>query len=180
MENQKEEKEDKKNLGQKVKSKAIIGLLILFGFWIGWDLGAYTYLYKYIPYAREKETLKWVKEYDKYVKDIHKNDNIGGNTPEETIDLFIDALKKGDYELASKYFVAEEQEKWGKKLKEAKRENIIEWTDELEKYKKIWNKEKQNENKFEFWYNTGTGKGEITNSIMIEKNTSNKWKIGGF
>jgi len=39
----------------------------------------------------------------------YKADTYGGETPEETLRLFIDALEKKDYELASKYFVVEEQ-----------------------------------------------------------------------
>ncbi len=31
-------------------------------------------------------------------------DTYGGKTPQETLDLFVDALRKGDVELASKYF----------------------------------------------------------------------------
>ncbi len=37
-----------------------------------------------------------------------KFDTYGGQTPQETLDLFIDALKKGDVKLASKYFVLRE------------------------------------------------------------------------
>ena len=37
-----------------------------------------------------------------------KADTYGGKTPEETLGMFIDALKKGDIELASKYFVLRE------------------------------------------------------------------------
>ena len=50
----------------------------------------------------------------KYFKDLerqYREDPYGGNTPEETLQLFIDALKKGDMELASKYFVIEDQPK---------------------------------------------------------------------
>ena len=36
-----------------------------------------------------------------------KADTWGGKTPQETLDLFIDALRKGDVELASKYFLIE-------------------------------------------------------------------------
>ena len=36
-------------------------------------------------------------------------DTYGGKTPAETLRLYIDAVKKGDYELASKYFVAKDQ-----------------------------------------------------------------------
>lgn len=37
-------------------------------------------------------------------------DVYGGATPEETLKLFTDALKKGDTELASRYFLIEDQE----------------------------------------------------------------------
>src|SRR3989338_4949211 len=52
----------------------------------------------------------------RYYADLEKQyaeDTYGGKTPEETLQLFIDALKAGDIELASKYFVVEER---GKKL----------------------------------------------------------------
>ena len=40
-------------------------------------------------------------------EDAMKADTWGGKTPQETLDLFIDALRKGDVELASKYFLIE-------------------------------------------------------------------------
>src|SRR3989338_7176316 len=55
----------------------------------------------------------------RYYADLEKQyaeDTFGGKTPEETLQLFIDALKAGNIELASKYFVKEEQEKWLKNL----------------------------------------------------------------
>ncbi len=42
-------------------------------------------------------------------------DTYGGKTPKETLDLFVAALKKGDIDLASKYFLLDEnlsREKW--------------------------------------------------------------------
>ena len=42
----------------------------------------------------------------------YENDTYGGTTPEATLALFIDALKKGDIDLASKYFVVDEREAW--------------------------------------------------------------------
>ncbi len=36
-------------------------------------------------------------------------DTTGGKTPLETLDMYINAIGKGDYELASKYFVIEDQ-----------------------------------------------------------------------
>ena len=45
-------------------------------------------------------------------------DTIGGETPQETLRMFIDAVEAGDYELASKYFVIEKQEEWEEDLEE--------------------------------------------------------------
>lgn len=46
------------------------------------------------------------------------NDKYGGKTPEETYQMFLDALKKKDIELASKYFVLEKQEEYKNLLKD--------------------------------------------------------------
>lgn len=43
--------------------------------------------------------------------EVMRNDTYGGKTPEETFDLFLDALSKGDVELASKYYDVKVQEK---------------------------------------------------------------------
>jgi hypothetical protein len=45
--------------------------------------------------------LDWQTKYEKAMAE----DIYGGKTPEETLKLFIEALEKGDIELASKYFV---------------------------------------------------------------------------
>ena len=38
-------------------------------------------------------------------------DTYGGKTPQETLRMYIDAVEKGDYELASKYFIEKNREK---------------------------------------------------------------------
>lgn len=43
-------------------------------------------------------------------------DKVGGKTPQETLALYIDAVEKGDYDLASKYFVLDKQESERKSL----------------------------------------------------------------
>src|SRR3989338_9277319 len=48
-------------------------------------------------------------EQDIYQKQLA--DTICGKTPQETLRLYIEAVEKGDYELASKYWVMEKQEK---------------------------------------------------------------------
>ncbi len=61
-------------------------------------------------------------------------DTYGGKTPEETLTMFIDALKKGNINLASKYFLLEQntqnpnyltRKKWEDALALAKSENKL-------------------------------------------------------
>jgi len=51
---------------------------------------------------------EYLRYYDA-LKQAYAEDKYGGETPEETLQLFIDALKAEDIELASKYFVVEKQ-----------------------------------------------------------------------
>jgi hypothetical protein len=46
----------------------------------------------------------------------YKEDKFGGKTPEETYEMFLDALRKKDIELASKYFVLDKQDEYKKVL----------------------------------------------------------------
>ena len=82
----------------------------------------------------------------------YKTDKIGGQTPEETFDMFIEALKKEDIELASKYFVLQKQDEWEKTLGEYKKNNLLaNFVLELENTEKTWEKSKKNnENAIEF------------------------------
>ncbi|MCH7883393.1 hypothetical protein IIA95_03195 [Patescibacteria group bacterium] len=56
----------------------------------------------------------------------YAEDTYGGKTPEETLELFIDALKAGDIELASKYFVIDEQEEIKNDLMQVKQDTGLE------------------------------------------------------
>jgi hypothetical protein len=64
--------------------------------------------------------LDWQANYEKAMRE----DTYGGKTPEETLKMFIDALKKEDVELASKYFIlrldGSVDPKWAEGLEEAK------------------------------------------------------------
>src|SRR3989344_5041167 len=55
-------------------------------------------------------------------------DTYGGKTPQETLDLFASALEKGDIELASKYFLLDEnlsREKWVTRLNDIKNRKLL-------------------------------------------------------
>ena len=59
------------------------------------------------------------------LQEQYANDIYGGDTPEETLELFIQALESGDVELASKYFVVEKQEEGLYDLEIASKENNL-------------------------------------------------------
>lgn len=69
-----------------------------------------------------KQMNQVAEELDKAGKDEYKAmmaDIYGGKTPQETLKLYIEAVEKGDYELASRYFVFDKQEEWNDNLSKA-------------------------------------------------------------
>lgn len=177
METQKEEnKEEINKLASSKKSKILLAAIIIAGVLIGWEIGIRVYFYYIRPYFSGMAYRNYV---DDYIQ-LQLNDKVGGDTPEETVDLFIAALKKGDYDLASKYFVIDEQEKWKKMFDEATKQQNEDWAKEIEGSKNFWHKEIQAEDKIEFWYNTGEGENKRTHSVYLQKNMNNKWKINHF
>ena len=72
---------------------------------------------QYLKWVDRYEEAKYKKIYDQYIE-AQKNDTYGGKTPEETFDLFLDALKKNDAELASKYYIIDNQAKALEELKD--------------------------------------------------------------
>ncbi|OHA07435.1 MAG: hypothetical protein A2934_05600 [Candidatus Sungbacteria bacterium RIFCSPLOWO2_01_FULL_47_10] len=76
-------------------------LLIGVGAAVFFGIGYYGY-YNSPEYQAEQEVESLTRQY--------MEDTYGGETPEETLELFISALEKGDVELASKYFVLDKQE----------------------------------------------------------------------
>lgn len=62
--------------------------------------------------------------YDEWQEDFYQRalaDTVGGKTPQDTLRMYIEAVEKGDYELAAKYFILEKQEE---ELKVFKNKNI--------------------------------------------------------
>ena len=65
--------------------------------------------------------------YDAYVAS-QASDGIGGKTPQETLDLFVAALRAGDVDLASKYFTVDDRgcrEKWVRYFNDLKVKNLL-------------------------------------------------------
>ncbi|MGC8651284.1 MAG: hypothetical protein ACP5RX_01555 [Minisyncoccia bacterium] len=81
-----------------------IGLLSVLGFWF------------FSPQMRQARQLKnSLESFNKALKTEEQkyvSDTYGGTIPEETYRLFLEALKKQDIELASKYFILDKQEEY--------------------------------------------------------------------
>ncbi|MEK9195306.1 MAG: hypothetical protein AAB975_02935, partial [Patescibacteria group bacterium] len=72
-------------------------------------------------YRQEQEAMRRLEAIERQ----YQNDTYGGDTPEETLRLFIDALKKEDIDLAAKYFVIDKQEEWLGNLQKIKEKNML-------------------------------------------------------
>ncbi|MEK7115422.1 MAG: hypothetical protein AAB862_00545, partial [Patescibacteria group bacterium] len=78
----------------------------------------------------DTRTFKTAGEFENYYKnldEVYKKDTYGGATPEETLALFIDALKKGDTDLAAKYFVPEKQKQEAEDLRIGKEKGNLDF-----------------------------------------------------
>lgn len=62
----------------------------------------------------------------------YQADTDGGKTPKETLEMFIAALEKEDFDLASRYFVLTKQKEWRGVFPKLKNKNNFNWfVDEL-------------------------------------------------
>lgn len=116
-------------------------------------------------------------EYTKHLENQYKNDTYGGFTPEETLQLFIDALKKGDVDLAAKYFVIEKQDERGQAFANwknlGKLAAIIAVLEKAENGKEIF------PGNYEF--SVANEKNEAEFIIDLRKNElTKKWKLEDF
>jgi len=77
---------------------------------------------------------RFENEFNKFLKE----DKYGGKTPQETYNLFVETLKKGDIESASQYFYWERQEIKRQEFQKLKDENKLnEYIDNLPKWEEL-------------------------------------------
>jgi hypothetical protein len=107
----------------------VIGLFSVFCFWF------------LSPQMRQARQLKkGLESFDKAIKAEEQKyaaDTYGGTTPEETYQLFLEALKKQDIELASKYFILDKQETYKQFFTDIK--NNDKWDEMIEDLLKLDN-----------------------------------------
>ena len=79
-----------------------------------------------LPYYQSWKMGQNYREFEKSMYDYWKKDIYGGKTPQETYEMYINALKNGDLEKASKYYWWEKQVPQEKKLAQLKQDNKLE------------------------------------------------------
>ncbi len=138
------------------------------------------------------------KSYGKFENDLNAylaGDNYGGRTPKETYELFVEALKKGDVDLASKYYLWDKQAKQRDRFRKMKIEGRLDafakelppweeleegehWDPDVKRF--IWTKEYEEETVYsevlqrEISFPSGEGDTEIDFTL---NNQSQIWKI---
>src|SRR3989344_4719866 len=108
------------------RNKFFLGVCIFFAvvFFLIIVIDGWNYYDQWKGEKRIDELAQELRRLDKEDYERKAADKIGGKTPQETLDLFIQAVENGDYELASKYFVVEKQEEELKSLQNSPKENI--------------------------------------------------------
>ncbi|TSC91551.1 MAG: hypothetical protein CEN90_349 [Parcubacteria group bacterium Licking1014_17] len=105
---------------------------------------------------------------------IASGDIIGGATPEETYDLFMDALKSKDFKLASRYFVTSKQESWEKTFIASEDKGITDkLIAEFEKARAGWLLKKEDDKSATYIYKVSS---DISVNIIFVKGDK-IWKI---
>lgn len=133
--------------------------------------------------------LIWAKFFKYDINEVYKKaesdyvvtmtaDTYGGKTPQETLDLFVAALRKGDVELASKYFLLDEnasREKWLIFLKDVEQKGLLtKMANDISKDAKPFGTPSENE----FYFGLFNKDGIVAIPIDMRLNKySNLWKI---
>jgi len=100
--------------------------LLMFGGLAVVVLGMAGYLF-WERYRGYEEYNNYIKLEQRYIQAMTE-DTYGGKTPQETLDLFVAALEAEDVELASKYFMLDDnlsREGWAKELQAIKDRNVM-------------------------------------------------------
>lgn len=115
----------------------VLAVVVLGGLLIWLGPGFYN---DYKTWQFTKQMNQISEELDKAKKDEYQAmmaDTYGGKTPQETLRMYITAVEKGDYDLASKYFVREKQEKEPNNFDGASEDNLKIYLDVLGLLKEV-------------------------------------------
>lgn len=102
----------------------------------------------------------------------YAEDTYGGATPEETLQLFTDALKKGDTELASKYFLPEDRGEMKVFLDQLKaRDGMKKLFEDMGLLKKTYSENNK------VFFSIANNEGIVDVQVVLIQNEKGLWKI---
>lgn len=105
-----------------------IGLLVLVAA-VWWFWGYFAWLTNQAPSRDENARARagWLKMQaaEAALEAQYRMDTYGGATPEETLRLFVEALEKKDFELASKYFAVEKREDFLSEIQDSEKGGFL-------------------------------------------------------
>jgi len=131
-------------------------------------------------YESQKQYMEKIVTWQDKLLEMQASDDFGGATPEETMDAFIEALKKGDTELASRYFVFNKQAQMAEELAIGKKNGVLDLLiDDLGK-RNNGNFYAGRDDKYEFVVigNDGEWDDAVEFSFDLVKNSETQvWKI---
>ncbi len=159
----------------------LVILVVLAGLWWFGYLATWTIgIQDYFEEKKAKEYLENQEQRSAELQEMYKNDTYGGDTPEETWAMFVDALKKGDTGLASKYFVPEKQDEMEKAFEAGKENGANVRFLEIAKNISSGIYYENNDAKFQYTVLGTEGKWDgvvqFTYDLVLNPET-NKWKI---
>ncbi len=95
----------------------------------------YSYLLVPVSQIEFKETSEWLNEkprsqaeverYFTALEEAYRKDDIGGETPQETLALWVEAVKEGNLEKASTYFLVEYRSGALERMEESKKNSVL-------------------------------------------------------
>ena len=111
-----------------ISKKILIGVGVIFGILILIFIGKEVRNY-YYQYLAEK----YQKEYERIYAQEKAKDNVGGKTPKECYEKFVEALKNENIELASQFYARDEDKEKARKrfLEMKKKGELKKWAESL-------------------------------------------------
>ena len=156
-----------------LKKVLIIILIVAAGVFLAdWAMGKYKFWQETKKVDKLAQALRDIEKKD---YEMAMADTFGGQTPQETLEMFIKAVEKGDYELASKYFVLKKQESWKQSLVAIKNQPAI--YDEMLVEMKFARNNTHQKIEGDFAWFSYTMPGEKIGEQLVFERIFNRWKI---
>ena len=130
-------------------------------------------------FEQQRQMFESADLYQKQIEDYKKAmkaDKYGGETPEETWTMFIDALEAGDTDLAAKYFVLEKQDEMLSNFELGKKSGALKSFLENDTTLISGNTMYESKDRFEFYTDDIDGGPGFVYMLVLNKET-NLWKI---